>query len=48
VKAREFVFDEYKKNHPDAIVENIFLTNRNERKITSYKTADRTERIRRF
>jgi hypothetical protein len=48
VKAREFVFDEYKKNPPDAIVENIFLTNKNERKITSYKTADRTERIRRF
>jgi hypothetical protein len=48
VKAREFVFDEYLKNPLDAIVENIFLTNRNERKLTSYKTTDRTERIRRF
>jgi hypothetical protein len=45
VKAREFVFDEYKQKSLDTMVEKIFLTNRNERKVTSYKTTDRTGRI---
>jgi hypothetical protein len=45
VKVREFVFDEYKQKSLNAMVENIFLTNRNERKITRYKTTDRIRRI---
>jgi hypothetical protein len=46
VKAREFVFDEYKQKSLDTMVEKyFFLTNSNERKITSYKTTDRTGRI---